>query len=81
MVHLINNIIDIIWLGIGLIAIVVLIATFFPWRFLLELVVLTLLVIWIAVKFWLREGWRGIKKLFRKKATWLHIDEHNDLFI
>lgn len=75
----INNIIDILKLLAGLIAIIVLIAIFFPWKFFYEVITLTLLVIWIAIKFWLREGWHGIKRLLRKKRRWVHIDE--DLFI
>jgi len=80
MIPQINNVLDILWLLAGLISIIVLIAIFFPWGFIYEVVMLTLIVIWIAVKFWLREGWRGIKRMFNKKPRRVHTDEH-DLFI
>ena len=80
MITVLNNAIDILWLMIGLIAIIVLLAMFFPWGFLYEVIVLTLVVIWIAIKFWLRESWNGVKRVFRKKQKWVDIDDHN-LFI
>jgi len=79
MIHIINNILDLLWILLGGISMVVLIAILTPWRFVYELILLTLLVIWIAIKFWLREGWRAVKKLFRKKYRW--IDSEHDSFI
>lgn len=80
MISYVNNIIDILWLATGYISVIVLLAIFVPWGLLYEMIVLTLLVIWIALTFWLREGWHGIKRLLRKKRKSVHIDDH-DLFI
>jgi len=80
MVTIINNAIDILWLFVGLIAIVVFLAMFLPWGFLCELVALTLVVIWISIEFWLREGWKALKKRFQKKDRWVEFDDH-DLFV
>lgn len=80
MVQIINNALDILWLALGLISVVVLLAILFPWGFMYEVVALTMIVIGIAIKFWLREGWNGLKKLCRKKRKWQEIDDH-ELFI
>lgn len=80
MVTIINNTIDILWLLVGLISIIVFLAMFLPWAFLCELVALTLVVIGIGIEFWLREGWKAIKKRFQKKAKWIEIDDYH-LFI
>lgn len=80
MIPQINNTIDILWLLIGLIAIVVLIVILVPWGLIFESAIVLLLIYWIAAKFWLRERWIVIKRLFRKKRRWINIDDH-DLFI
>lgn len=80
MAPVINNTLDILWLLIGFVSVVVLLAIFFPWGFMYEVVALTMIVIWIAFKFWIREGWNGLKKLCRKKRKWRDVDDHQ-LFI
>jgi hypothetical protein len=75
MVTIINNAIDILWLLAGLIAIIVILAILLPWGFFYEWFAVTIVIIWIALRFWLREGWYGIKRLFKKKHKFEDIND------
>jgi ABC-type sulfate transport system permease component len=81
MLYLINNIIDLAKIAAGLIAILVLLFILLPWKFLYEMAGLLLVMVWIAVKFWIREGYRAVKKMFRKKQNYANIDSDHELFI
>lgn len=82
MIPQLNNIIDILRIIIGVIAFLVLLITLLTcYREFFDVLHFLIVGIWREVKFWLREGWRGIKKLCRKKRRWIHTEDHNDLFI
>lgn len=80
MIPIINNAIDLLWLALGLISVIVLVAMLFPWGFLYEVVVLTLVVIWIGIGYCLHELFTAVKKRVRKKTQCGEVDDHN-LFI
>lgn len=75
MVHIINNIIDIIWLLVGLIATIVLIVLLVPWVEMFEATILLVVGIWKVMEFWLSEAWRVLKKRFRKKRRFEDIND------
>ncbi|WP_143056442.1 hypothetical protein [Chitinophaga sp. YR573] len=81
MAHIINNLLDLLWLLIGGISVVVLIAIFVPWKFIYELILFTLVVIWFAIMFYVTEGWKALKKRIRKRHRWIEMSDQNDLFI
>jgi len=76
----INNIIDVIWLLLGAIAIGIVIYISLDWKLLYEGVLTVLMIICIALWFWMREAWKAIRRRFKKRSKWVHVDDH-ELFI
>jgi uncharacterized membrane protein YedE/YeeE len=80
MIPHINNAIDILWLLLGLIAFGTTAYVALDWKFIFEAVLMLLAIVWIALRFWMREAWIAIKKKCKKRKNWMHIDDH-ELFI